>query len=134
MAEDKKEALDFGVNVEGDSSPSAGPRDRFHLIYWFAFLAGVVGMIPWDVLVSVNGYWKHKLRNTSLDDAGYLPLGENSTLTTLQMEMQSYIGMTASLPSLIVMNFNAAIGTRFTVHKKALVGLVRIPSNSTKSI
>ena len=25
-------------------------------------------MLPWDMLVTVNGYWHYKFRNTTLDD------------------------------------------------------------------
>ena len=37
-------------------------------------------MLPWDMLVTVNGYWHYKFRNTTLDD---VVLPENEALRTL---------------------------------------------------
>ena len=30
--------------------------------------SGIICMMPWDMMVTVNGYWNYKFRNTSLDD------------------------------------------------------------------
>ena len=46
-------------------------------------------MMPWDMLVTVNGYWDYKFRNTTLDDLTYLPL--NSRLAYFnQITMSLY--------------------------------------------
>ena len=37
-------------------------------------------MLPWDMLVTVNGYWHYKFRNTTLDD---MVLPKNEALRTL---------------------------------------------------
>ena len=73
--------------------------DKYNAVYWTVFLIGKFGwiscdklevasyhfpgvlcMLPWDMLVTVNGYWHYKFRNTTLDD---VVLPENEALRTL---------------------------------------------------
>ena len=81
--------------------------DKYNVVYWTVFLVGkfhvctvsyflgvkfpfstikqfyilgVLCMLPWDMLVTVNGYWHYKFRNTTLDD---VVLPENEALRTL---------------------------------------------------
>ncbi len=35
----------------------------------FSFsVPGIICMMPWDILVTIDGYWDYKFRNQSLDD------------------------------------------------------------------
>ncbi len=36
-------------------------------VYWIVFYTGLVMLLPWNILITVNGYWDYKFRNTTLD-------------------------------------------------------------------
>lgn len=46
---------------------SSGVQDRNHVVYWIVFFTGLVILLPWNILITVNGYWDYKFRNVSLD-------------------------------------------------------------------
>lgn len=83
-------------------------------------------MMPWDMMVTVNGYWAYKFRNTSLDEILVIPMNASKPgLTKRQIEFESYISIASSIPSAITVILHAFVGNRFTIHWRALVSLVR---------
>jgi hypothetical protein len=54
-----------------DTTPTdlAAPEDRRNLMFLGAYFVGMVMLLPWNMLITVNGYWDYKFRNTSLDNA-----------------------------------------------------------------
>ena len=47
---------------------TSAPKDKLHFVYWTSFFVGLVILLPWNILITVNGYWDYKFRNTSLDN------------------------------------------------------------------
>ena len=47
-------------------------------------------MMPWDMLMTVNGYWEYKFRNGSLDYLEDDPLADEPALTRLVQQMACY--------------------------------------------
>ncbi|XP_059084389.1 equilibrative nucleoside transporter 3-like [Tigriopus californicus] len=82
-------------------------------------------MMPWDMMVTVNGYWTYKFRNTSLDEMFIVTLNKSKPgLTKRQIEFESYISIASSIPSAITVILHAFVGNRFTIHWRALVSLI----------
>lgn len=79
-------------------------------------------MMPWDMMVTVNGYWYYKFRNTSLDGMTFAPLNSSTPgLTRRQKEFESYISIASSVPSSITVIAHALFGNRFSIHGRAMV-------------
>ena len=43
------------------------PNDPGNGVYWFIYFLGLVILLPWNILITVNGYWDYKFRNVTLD-------------------------------------------------------------------
>ena len=48
-------------------------REIFELLN-MVFILGVICMMPWDMMTTLNGFWMYKFRNVTLDDIHYVPL------------------------------------------------------------
>ncbi len=42
-----------------------GPFFRYNAVYWFAYFTGLVILLPWNILITVNTYWDYKFRDVS---------------------------------------------------------------------
>lgn len=53
------------------ASPTADTtiRDRLDFVYWSVYYVGLVVLLPWNILITVSGYWDYKFRNVSADYA-----------------------------------------------------------------
>ncbi len=60
----EEDEVDFRTAEAGDDE---GPRDRHDAVYWFAYFTGLVILLPWNILITVNTYWDYKFRDVSLD-------------------------------------------------------------------
>ena len=117
------------------------PKDVYNSVYWIIFLVGIVCMMPWDMLATVNGYWQYKFRNVTIEEMREFVerqtnLRQNRTesvkfppavgLTKRQKEFESYIAIASSVPSFIVVVGHAFVGNRFSERGKSLISLIGI--------
>ncbi len=106
--------------------------DNFNAVYWIIFLVGIVSMMPWDMLATVNGYWQYKFRNVSLEEQQVYLISDEINrspavgLTKRQKEFESYIAIASSVPSFVVVIGHAIVGNRFSVRGKSLVSLIGV--------
>jgi len=120
-----------------DDVDSCGSRDvivvgdRWNYVWLTAFYAGLASLFPWNMLITVTGYWNYKLRNVT-DDHGdiYLTSGDaNLTSTTtasvqdnpevklteLQVIYNSYLSIAANVPNAILVILTALFGHKFNM-------------------
>ncbi len=82
-------------------------------------------MMPWDMLMTVNGYWEYKLRNASIDDLeDDDPNDPDPPLTRRQKEFMSYLSVASSVPGSVVVISHAFLGNRLSINLRAVVSLV----------
>ena len=43
------------------------PKDKWNFVFWVVFLIGFTILLPWNILITVEGFWNYKFRNVSLD-------------------------------------------------------------------
>ncbi|TRY77281.1 hypothetical protein TCAL_10226 [Tigriopus californicus] len=84
------------------------PKDRLNLIYWCIYYVGLVILLPWNILITVNGYWDYKFRNlnATLEDTGP---------TQIQKEFTAYLSIAANVPNAIFVILHALIGHWFSM-------------------
>ena len=85
------------------------PKDRFNLVFWMVFLIGFTILLPWNILITVSGFWDYKFRNISQDGLNV----ENSTTTDLQKLFASYVAIASNVPNATFIILHALIGHKF---------------------
>ncbi len=45
------------------ASTSDTPKDKYNFVYWASFLIGLTILLPWNILITVSGFWDYKFRN-----------------------------------------------------------------------
>ena len=85
------------------------PKDRFNLVFWMVFLIGFTILLPWNILITVSGFWDYKFRNISQDGLNM----ENSTTTDLQKLFASYVAIASNVPNATFIILHALIGHKF---------------------
>ena len=84
------------------------PKDKWNFVFWVVFLIGFTILLPWNILITVEGFWNYKFRNVSLDveDAEDLPDSD------LQKLFGSYVAIASNVPNATFIIFHAIIGHR----------------------
>ena len=59
--------------------------------------------------ISVNGYWMYKYRNVTL------PSSPSSEMTPMQVHWNSNLSIASTVPNVVVLVVNAAVGHRFSM-------------------
>ena len=83
------------------------PNDKLKIVYWIMFYIGLVGYLPWNMLITVSGYWDYKFRNVSLDNATDDSANE---LTDLQLTFASYLAIASHVPNAVFLILHAIFG------------------------
>ncbi len=96
-------------------------------------------MMPFNMLVTVDGYWEYKFRNQSYDhvdtSAQELTKYEYCSLFGLlygncgyapreQEEFETYLSIAGAVPSALAVLIHAVIGYRFSINRRSIVSLV----------
>ena len=89
----------------------AKPEDRFNFVFWIVFLIGFTILLPWNILITVEGFWNYKFRNISLDGLNI----ENKTDTDLQTLFGSYVAIASNVPNATFIILHAMIGHKFSM-------------------
>ena len=85
------------------------PKDEWNFVFWVVFLIGFIILLPWNILITVEGFWNYKFRNVSLDgveDAEDLPDSD------LQKLFGSYVAIASNVPNATFVVLHAMIGHR----------------------
>ena len=104
------------------------PKDTNNIVYWILFYTGLVILLPWNILITVNGYWDYKFRNVSLDCSNVNPnCDQNSTapMTNLQKEFTSYLAIAANVPNATFVILHALFGHKISMRLRILGSQVR---------
>jgi hypothetical protein len=57
------------------------------LVYWTVYYIGLIILLPWNILITVNGYWDYKFRNvTAGADDGTLSANQTTELQKVGLE------------------------------------------------
>ena len=90
------------------SSPDNRVTDRWNYVWFTSMYAGLASLFPWNMLITVTGYWMYKLRDVSADDGG-----GGDKLTDLQVIYNSYLAIAANVPNAFFVILTAFLGHRF---------------------
>ena len=85
------------------------PKDNSNLVFWMVFLIGFTILLPWNILITVSGFWDYKFRNITQDGLNM----ENSTTTDLQKLFASYVAIASNVPNATFIILHALIGHKF---------------------
>ena len=84
-------------------------KDSYNFVFWIVFLIGFTILLPWNILITVEGFWQYKFRN--------LNISQNSTesetdeeLTDLQKLFGSYVAIASNVPNATFVVLHAIIG------------------------
>eukprot|EP00095_Tigriopus_kingsejongensis_P002945 snap_masked-scaffold1679_size31325-processed-gene-0.0 protein:Tk02945 transcript:snap_masked-scaffold1679_size31325-processed-gene-0.0-mRNA-1 annotation:"equilibrative nucleoside transporter 3" len=77
------------------------------------YYTGLVILLPWNILITVNGYWDYKFRNTTQDEIG-------QDQTQVQKEFTAYLSIAANVPNAIFVIVHALIGHWFSMRLRIL--------------
>ena len=70
-------------------------------MFWTVFLIGFTILLPWNILITVNGFWDYKFRNVSLDT-----VNDTSADTDLQKLFASYVAIASNVPNATFATFS----------------------------
>ena len=92
------------------------PKDKHNLVFWIAFLIGFTTLLPWNILITVTGFWDYKFRNISRDERNEtLEDEEGAVKTDLQKLFASYVAIASNVPNATFIILHAIIGHRFSM-------------------
>ena len=97
------------IEADGDKG-SNPPKDRKNFVFWTVFLIGFTILLPWNILITVNGFWDYKFRNVSLDT-----VNDTSADTDLQKLFASYVAIASNVPNATFIILHAIIGHKFSM-------------------
>ena len=86
-------------------------KDKYNLVFWMVFLIGFTILLPWNILITVSGFWDYKFRNISQDGLEV----QNSTTTDLQKLFASYVAIASNVPNATFIILHALIGHKFSM-------------------
>ena len=98
------------------------PKDKWNFVFWVVFLIGFTILLPWNILITVEGFWHYKFRNVSLDSVEEA----NETLpdSDLQKRFGSYVAMASNVPNATFIILHAIIGHRISMKLRLYVSQV----------
>ena len=85
------------------------PKDKFNFVFWVVFLIGFTILLPWNILITVEGFWNYKFRNISLDN---VEEAEDLPDSDLQKLFGSYVAIASNVPNATFIVLHAIIGHR----------------------
>ena len=90
---------------------SSGPevKDRWNYVKMTSLYAGLTSLFPWNMLITVTGYWNYKLRDVSADGGG----DSAGKLSDLQVIYNAYLAIAANVPNAVFVILTAFLGHRF---------------------
>ena len=92
------------------------PKDKHNLVFWIAFLIGFTILLPWNILITVTGFWDYKFRNISHDARNETVEDEEGAVKTdLQKLFASYVAIASNVPNATFIILHAIIGHRFSM-------------------
>ena len=91
------------------------PKDKYNLVFWIAFLIGFTILLPWNILITVTGFWDYKFRNISSDTRNETLEDEAAAKTDLQKLFASYVAIASNVPNATFIILHAIIGHRFSM-------------------
>ena len=89
------------------------PKDKYNLVFWISFLIGFTILLPWNILITVTGFWDYKFRNVSSDTRNETL--EDEAKTDLQKLFASYVAIASNVPNATFIILHAIIGHRFSM-------------------
>ena len=98
------------------------PKDKWNFVFWVVFLIGFTILLPWNILITVEGFWHYKFRNVSLD--GVEEANETLPDTDLQKRFGSYVAMASNVPNATFIILHAIIGHRIPMKWRLYVSQV----------
>ena len=98
------------------------PKDKWNFVFWVVFLIGFTILLPWNILITVEGFWHYKFRNVSLD--GVTEANETLPDSDLQKRFGSYIAMASNVPNATFIILHAIIGHRIPMKLRLYVSQV----------
>ena len=103
------------------------PKDKNNLVFWIAFLIGFTILLPWNILITVTGFWDYKFRNISRDTRNEtLEDEEGAVKTDLQKLFASYVAIASNVPNATFIILHAIIGHRFSMKIRLYGSQVKI--------
>jgi len=125
----------------GDKVEPEGPVDKFKLVYIIFYWLGIGTLLPWNMFITVVGYWMFKLRPIEIEGAATLLVeGESGSgmvsedLTAeeteepepydLQKAWGGYLAVASMVPNVTFLILNGVIGHKFRTQPRLLVSLV----------
>ena len=100
------------------------PKDKNNLVFWIAFLIGFTILLPWNILITVTGFWDYKFRNISRDTRNETL--EDEVKTDLQKLFASYVAIASNVPNATFIILHAIIGHRFSMKIRLYGSQVKI--------
>ena len=73
--------------------------------------AGAANLFPWNILITVTGYWNFKLRNATDSSTG--DGDDTEHLTELQVLYNSYLAIAYNVPNALFIIATAMVGYKF---------------------
>ena len=91
------------------------PKDKWNFVFWVVFLIGFTILLPWNILITVEGFWNYKFRNVSLDG---LNGTEDLPDSDLQKAFGSYVAIASNVPNATFIVLHAIVGHRIPMPLK----------------
>ena len=84
------------------------PVDKYNFVFWITFLIGFTILLPWNILITVEGFWNYKFRNVTYNE-------EDAPKSDLQILFGSYIAMASNIPNATFILLHAIFGYKFSM-------------------
>ena len=91
------------------------PKDKWNFVFWIVFLIGFTILLPWNILITVEGFWNYKFRNVSLDSVNGT---EDLPDSDLQKLFGSYVAIASNVPNATFIVLHAIIGHKISMTLK----------------
>jgi len=108
-----------------------GPVDRFRLVYVIFYWLGIGTLLPWNMFISVVGYWNHKFRLLNETSVGEVAAVEGEQVEEVEVEdlrlvWGGYLAVASMVPNVTFLILNGVVGHKFKTLPRLLVSLVLV--------
>jgi hypothetical protein len=103
---------------------TSAPKDVYNFVYWTVFIIGFTILLPWNILITVSGFWDYKFRNVTQDSMA----GNNATTTELQKLFASYVAIASNVPNATFVILHAIVGHKFPMKLRVIGSQVSLKS------
>lgn len=128
----------MGTTTEKMKTIDDGPVDRFKAIYVIFYWLGIGTLLPWNMFITVNGYWNWKFRTVDMGEDE----SDNSTIRVeeelleseepcvgfcpneLQSSWNGYLSVASMVPNVTFLILNGVVGHRFKTQPRLVISLV----------